>query len=375
MGADDVPTPSRLGLLPVAQLLAKTFPPIEWSVEGYIERGDLAAIVGVPGGGKTFLAIYWLVQAAMRGERVALIEEEGGERGLQRRLSRALAAVGGIAAVHAVGGDVLYAFKKRVSLMNALDIVALESELAGCSMAVFDSFARMTPGLEENSSAEMGRVVDALDRVRTATKATVLVIHHTGKLSWKGGVASIGDGRGSSALPGGLDAIVALMPVPPAERQQGYVCGIVAATKTRENEPQKPMRFSCQMTGPAAYVEMVEVEGPTLEQQEGLEREVLRYLRRQDGPVPKSQIESDVDGSTPRIRAAVDALVASGVAVTVPHGRWTRIALAPTRPDSPGGDSPDSPPYVVRGEADGRQADGGGRNGRASNWQDTEVDP
>src|SRR6478735_7257598 len=328
-GADDVPVPTRLGLRPVSELLAKEFPPIVWSVEGYFERGDLAAIVGVPGGGKTFLAIHWLVEAALRGERVALIEEEGGERGLRQRLSRALEAVGGLRAVHAAGGDVLYTHRPRLSLMSALDVEALAVELVGCTMVVLDSFARMTPGLEENSSAEMGRVVDALDLVRSRTLATVIAIHHTGKVSWKGGAAAIGNGRGSSALPGGLDAIVELAPVAPGERQAGYVVGVVHATKTRENEPQAPRRLSVMMTGPCAYVEWSEIEGPTLEQREGIEAEVIAVLERAGKPLSRSDVEKQIKGGAIRKRAAIEALLASGRCESVAHGYYTRIRLRP----------------------------------------------
>ncbi len=373
-GADDVPAPTRLGLVPVAQLLAEEIPPIEWAVPDYVERGAIAAIVAPPNVGKTLLAVHWLVQAALRGERVALVEEEGGRRGLQKRLSRAINAAGGLAAIHAAGGEVLLAIKPRLSLMSAQDVAALATELVGCSLVVVDSLARVTSGLEENDSSEMSRIVDALDYIRTHARISLVVIHHSGKQSWKPGQApSIGDGRGSSALAGGLDAIVHLSPVPPSERLDGYVSALVYATKQRDAECARPMRFSVQMTGPAAYVEMVEVEGATIAQKEGIEGAVMAYLLKRDEPVTRTEITESVVGATPRIRAAIDALIDCGDAVVVTQGRYSYVRAAPSRPAGRAAEPPEPPPYGIGGGTDGRLPDSGGRAGR--NWQDGRDEP
>ena len=71
-------------------------------------------------------------------------------------------------------------------------------------VVVLDTFARMTVGLDENSSKEMGRAMEALDEIREATNGGVVsVLHHTGKDSSKGA-------RGSTAFLAALDVGIAL---------------------------------------------------------------------------------------------------------------------------------------------------------------------
>lgn len=64
------------------------------------------------------------------------------------------------------------------------------------ALIIFDTQARVTVGIEENSSKEMGVVVDRMEALRSATEACVLLVHHQGLN---------GDhGRGSTAVKGAL---------------------------------------------------------------------------------------------------------------------------------------------------------------------------
>jgi hypothetical protein len=65
-------------------------------------------------------------------------------------------------------------------------------------MCVWDTFARLIPGGEENSSADMSAAIGALDQVRIATEATQVGIHHAGKDLARGS-------RGWSGLPAAVD--------------------------------------------------------------------------------------------------------------------------------------------------------------------------
>ena len=61
---------------------------------------------------------------------------------------------------------------------------------------IFDTQARITVGVEENSATEMGRVVARIDDLRSATGACVMLVHHQGLN---------GDhGRGSTAVKGAM---------------------------------------------------------------------------------------------------------------------------------------------------------------------------
>lgn len=64
-------------------------------------------------------------------------------------------------------------------------------------LIVLDTQARITVGLEENSARDMGVLVDAVRRLRVATGACVLVVHHIGRNGT--------NARGSSALDGAQD--------------------------------------------------------------------------------------------------------------------------------------------------------------------------
>lgn len=259
-GEDDgVEAPaSRLGLRSAVELLDKEIPPIEWLLEPYIERGSVVAVVAPPNLGKTLLAMWIMTQVILAGGRVAFIEEEGGERGFQKRLSRALRAAG---ATREQAANVSYSFKPRVSLVSPGDVTAMCDELVGFDLIIIDSLARCMPGVEENSSKEIGQVVASLDLLRTQTGAAVLTIHHTAKANWKPGqVPSLGDSRGSSALEAGVDTVISLAPVPVLDQREGVVNFDLWMTKQREEAKPQGHRFSIAMTGPEALVQ-VDVPG------------------------------------------------------------------------------------------------------------------
>lgn len=68
------------------------------------------------------------------------------------------------------------------------------------SLIVIDTQARVTVGVEENSNTEMGEFVDRAERLRVASGACVLIIHHIGRN---------GDtGRGATTLDGALSTII-----------------------------------------------------------------------------------------------------------------------------------------------------------------------
>jgi hypothetical protein len=261
-GSDDgdesaaaAPASTVLGLRPVADLLSEVLPPIDWLVAPYLEAGgSMAALVAPPNLGKTLLAMWLCTQVAAAGRRVAVIELEGGKRGLQKRLSRAIEACGGVEKC----GSIDYAFKPRISLMKTADIERMCVELQGYSMILIDSLACATAGLEENEAVAMGLVVAALTRIAEATGATILLIHHTGKTKWKpgGDPPSVGDGRGSGVLDAALDTVLALAPLADSEQVEGSVSFGLYVTKQRDEERAKPQLVRVLMTGAQAVVTM-----------------------------------------------------------------------------------------------------------------------
>lgn len=72
------------------------------------------------------------------------------------------------------------------------------AKLVNAGMVIFDTQARCTVGIDENSNTDMGRIVAALDSLRQQTGACVMLVHHKGK--------NAQDARGASAMKGAMDA-------------------------------------------------------------------------------------------------------------------------------------------------------------------------
>jgi hypothetical protein len=90
-----------------------------------------------------------------------------------------------------------------VQLMSEADAACFARELQKLpeppGLIVIDTLARCLVGGDENSAKDMGLFVAGADALRRATGATVLIIHHVGKS---------GDTRGSTSLPGAMDAMI-----------------------------------------------------------------------------------------------------------------------------------------------------------------------
>lgn len=289
-------TPTRLGLKPIAVLLAEDIPETRWLVSPWIESGSIGMIVAPPNIGKTLLAFYFATLVACKKMRVAIIEEEGGRRGFQKRISRAVAAVGG----EVMCQTIEWSFKPRIHLMNEEDKEALCEELQGYDMVLIDSLARVITGIEENDAKEMGQIVEILDFIRERTGASVWTVHHTGKSKWKPGEAPrLEDGRGSSALQAGLDTVLGLAPV--GDREPGVVQFELHVTKQRDEDVQvTPRRVRITMTGPAAIVEMEEVDvshEPSMEPFMRFRDKVLAAVPFEPGATTRTEIVKAVPGT------------------------------------------------------------------------------
>lgn len=64
-------------------------------------------------------------------------------------------------------------------------------------LIIIDTQARSTVGVNENDNTEMGVILDLMERMRIATGACVLTVHHTGHENTE-------RGRGASAMKGGM---------------------------------------------------------------------------------------------------------------------------------------------------------------------------
>lgn len=169
-------------------------------VDGWLFADSLARINGRPGQGKSFVAVDlaahvasgrpWHGNAVARGDVLYVAAE--GLGGLKLRV-RAWENAHGVKL-----GAGLVLLRRAVQVAGpewpAFIEVAARRRPA---MIVLDTQARVTAGLNENQSVDMGTLIVAVEALRAATGALVLLIHHKGKGDAEGG-------RGSNAVEGAM---------------------------------------------------------------------------------------------------------------------------------------------------------------------------
>lgn len=184
--------------------------PIAWLVHGYIEQDAFTVMYGPPGKGKSFVALdvscciatgeSFHCHEVAQGPVFYIIGE--GHNGIARRL-RAWEIHNRVPLTSAP----LYISEGSTDLAHATnalrvaDAVQQIAETTGKTPAliVIDTLARNFGG-DENSASDIGNFIRHVDNhLRHKWKATVLIVHHSGKDGDRGA-------RGSSALKGAADA-------------------------------------------------------------------------------------------------------------------------------------------------------------------------
>lgn len=251
---DPVPlpaAPSRFTVLTLDQL--ESLPPLDWLVgeemAGLFPAAALLAIYGAPGAGKSFIAADLACTLASRGERtwfgntvrrgpVLYVAAEGGRGFRQRTIAwRTLHGV--------ERADVELQFVLEPANLYGPDDVS--HVLRACdqlpdapALVVFDTLARCMVGGDENSAQDMGLVVDRADRVKRATGASVLLVHHSRK-----------DGdteRGSIALRGAVDTLGSV-------REDEDTGGrVLACEKQKDAGAFDPIAFRLRVVGDSCAV-------------------------------------------------------------------------------------------------------------------------
>jgi RecA-family ATPase len=91
-------------------------------------------------------------------------------------------------------------FNPGADLRELVELVHRWSELCGekTVMIVLDTLARIIGSGDENTARDMGVLIQNIDKLRVATGAHVMVVHHSGKTKANGA-------RGSSALRAATD--------------------------------------------------------------------------------------------------------------------------------------------------------------------------
>lgn len=201
------PVEAMLGrMLTSAQLRA--LPPPEPLVNGLLDLDSCAWLIGEPGSGKTFVAIDlaghvgrgedWQGRVVRQGRVVYVVAE--GARGMRLR-------VDAWEREYAPMTDVLFLPEpvpanergpRGVPVAGAWSVLVEACRRVAPTLVVIDTQARATVGLNENDNSDMGYYAAQADRIRRATGACVLNVHHMGRNGTHA--------RGASAIDGAQDA-------------------------------------------------------------------------------------------------------------------------------------------------------------------------
>jgi len=193
--------PSDFQLLDRDAIMAQ--PLMRWRVKGLYPESGIAALYGASGSGKSYLAldqamaicmgVKWFGYRTVASPVVYIMLE--GEAGLRNR----------IAAWEKHNKltmpDNFRAIVQPFHLFEAEQVEALGRVLPKSGMVIIDTLNRAAPGLDENASMDMGRILRGMKRLQEITQGLVLIVHHTGKDTSKGM-------RGHSSLHAALDGAV-----------------------------------------------------------------------------------------------------------------------------------------------------------------------
>lgn len=196
----------RFELVRAGELEAKA---PQWVLRGLIERDVLAEVFGDPGAGKSFWAIDLALCVATgtphhghAGEQGPVVYIAGeGHNGLKRRFM-AWSKANGVDHDEAplFLSSMPTAMTDSEAVAEVIEVINEKAAVAGPPiLVVLDTVARNFGPGDENSTADMGRFVQAADAVRAQFRSTVLLIHHCGH-------ADKTRSRGSMALKGAVDA-------------------------------------------------------------------------------------------------------------------------------------------------------------------------
>jgi len=183
-------------------------------VKGVLHPGDVAALYGESGVGKTFAAIDLAYHVALgqpwHGRRVrqapVLYVGLEGVRGLRHRIAAYRQHMG--YAGRMLARLTIHAPLNKTEVgKSGENIIIEQAKLLGraadkpVGLIIIDTLARAIAGDDENSARDMAAFVDRVSAIARETGAAVLVVHHPGKDGTRGM-------RGSYALFAACDAVI-----------------------------------------------------------------------------------------------------------------------------------------------------------------------
>jgi putative DNA primase/helicase len=243
--ATEPPKPApRYKLLGSADLHA--LPQLKWRVRGVLPADGLAGLYGPSASGKSFLALdmaaaiadgaRWfdcrveaapVVYAALEGEAGFKLRAQAWEAHKGRTLPAGLQMM-------------MQPFK----LTDPRDISDLAAVVPAGAVVFLDTLNRAAPTADENSSKDMGEILEGAKRLQGLIGGLVVLVHHTGKDATKGL-------RGHSSLFAAMDAAIEV------SRDGDNREWKVAKAKDGEDGDARPFKLQVETLGTDEYGDAV----------------------------------------------------------------------------------------------------------------------
>ncbi|MEI6318273.1 MAG: AAA family ATPase [Pseudomonadota bacterium] len=209
-------------------------PPLQWRVKGILPATGIAAMYGPSSSGKSFLALD-LAAAIVRGvpwfgsktyqSAVVYVMLEG-EGGIRNRIGALEAAKGTLPAQFGV-------VAQPFQITTPQDVDGLATVIPKRAVVFIDTLNRAAPTSDENSSKDMGAILQAAKHLQAFIGGLVIVVHHTGKDPSKGM-------RGHSSLHAALDGAIEVERSATGARHW-------SVAKTKDGEDGKQVAFKLKV--------------------------------------------------------------------------------------------------------------------------------
>jgi RecA-family ATPase len=295
-------------------------------VAGLLSTNSLASLYGPPGALKSFVALDLALCVAtgctfhgrdvLSGPVLYVVAEGAG--GIGPRVD---------AWVDANPGDIDHItwLKGGISLSDKAQVAELADLIAYITPAlvVVDTFARCTPGVDENSARDLGVVISHLDALREASGAAILLVHHAGKDVSKGL-------RGSSALAGAVDTTLLM--------QRTRTGATLTVDKHRDGADDEVERFRLVPRRDSAILALEERGETTTFRPTWLMARLSEIVEGEPGLTFRVLTEQRLDGhSREHKRTALRCLVKEGFVRTEvgPREAHLHYHVIPFRDDEP----------------------------------------
>ncbi len=187
------------------QELAKR-PSLKWLVKGILPESGLVSIYGAPSAGKSFLVLdllahvaagdYWFGQKT-KVCNVAYVAFEG-MGGIPQRAQAFTKHYRPLKSIKFVEAPAINLLEDN----DRKDFVAvLKEHLLTNGVICLDTLAASAPGMDENSSEGMGKLIGEVTKIQQEVGGLIILVHHSGKDDKRGL-------RGWSGLQGALDCAI-----------------------------------------------------------------------------------------------------------------------------------------------------------------------